>query len=99
MRESYLWEQCKRYTDQRIASGDNIWYVKEHGCLLSSKRGVPDVLLCCNGRFVAVELKVDGNQPTAEQVEQMRQIASAGGIVGAAWTRDEYAELVQRAWN
>lgn len=99
MREAYLWEQCKRYTDARIANGDAIWYVKEHGCLLSSKRGVPDVLLCCNGRFVAVELKVGDNEPTAEQSEQHRQIAAAGGIVGVAYTRDQYTELVQKAWD
>jgi hypothetical protein len=47
-----------------------------------STRGTPDVLACLKGRFLALEIKRDGNVPTPAQVGEMRRWAQAGALVG-----------------
>ncbi len=42
--------------------------------------GVPDILACCNGRFVGIECKANGGKPTALQVSNLKQIENAGGV-------------------
>lgn len=41
--------------------------------------GVPDIVACVEGKFIAVECKADGNKPTALQLKNLRDIAAAGG--------------------
>lgn len=42
--------------------------------------GVPDFLVCFSGRFFGIEVKANGNKPTALQLHNMVQIRKAGGI-------------------
>lgn len=42
--------------------------------------GVPDIVCCVNGYFLAVECKAGGNKPTALQERELDKIAAAGGI-------------------
>ena len=42
--------------------------------------GVPDELLCINGRFIALEIKRHGQHPTPLQQETLKRIRQAGGI-------------------
>jgi hypothetical protein len=55
-----------------------VWYTKYHGSPYSHK-GVPDLLICWNGTFVAVEVKVPGEKPTPAQALQIANIIKAGG--------------------
>lgn len=48
--------------------------------------GVPDFLVCYEGRFIGIECKANGNKPTALQLKNFRDIEDAGGIV---WLIDE----------
>ena len=41
--------------------------------------GVPDFVVCHNGRFVAIEAKAGRNEPTALQWKNLRDITNAGG--------------------
>jgi pantoate kinase len=41
--------------------------------------GVPDFLVCCNGRFIGIEAKAGNNQPTALQQAHIQRIFDAGG--------------------
>lgn len=41
--------------------------------------GVPDIVCCYNGVFVAIECKANGNKPTPLQEAQMQKIRQAGG--------------------
>ena len=43
------------------------------------KSGVPDFLVCCNGRFIGIEAKAGSNKPTALQEHNMQKIFDAGG--------------------
>jgi len=53
------------------------WAVKFPGVL---RRGVPDVLVCYRGRFVAIEIKRPGQSPTKLQCAVIEQIQDAGGV-------------------
>lgn len=41
--------------------------------------GVPDFLICLQGRFVGIECKANGNDLTDLQRKNLREIESAGG--------------------
>jgi Holliday junction resolvase len=45
------------------------------------RSGVPDIICCVAGRFLAIECKAGTNKPTALQVHEIEQIRSAGGVV------------------
>lgn len=42
--------------------------------------GVPDILVCYQGKFIAIECKANGNKPTALQAQHMKRINDGGGI-------------------
>jgi len=44
------------------------------------KSGVPDIIVCYKGMFVAIECKANGNKPTALQLTQLDAIKKAGGL-------------------
>lgn len=44
-----------------------------------TKVGVPDVLVCLNGKFVAIEVKAPNGKPSALQIHNLEQIRDAGG--------------------
>jgi hypothetical protein len=50
---------------------------------LGVRKGVSDLILCCEGKFFALELKVPGRTPTEEQLEFIAEVNNAGGF--AAW--------------
>jgi len=43
------------------------------------RSGVPDIICCVNGRFLAIECKAGGNKPTTLQQRELKLIADAGG--------------------
>jgi hypothetical protein len=44
------------------------------------RSGVPDIICCVAGKFLAVECKAGGNKPTALQEKEMADIRKQGGI-------------------
>ena len=46
--------------------------------------GNPDIICCLKGKFVAIEVKQPGKNPTALQKLKMERIAEAGGIAFTA---------------
>lgn len=44
------------------------------------RSGVPDLLVCCNGYFVGVELKAPNGKPSELQLWNVDKIREAGGI-------------------
>lgn len=59
-----------------------------------NKKGTPDLIVCFNGKFVALELKVKDNKPSKIQEAKMKQIVRAGGIAKPAWTIQEIKEIL-----
>jgi hypothetical protein len=44
------------------------------------RAGVPDIICCCNGRFVGVECKAGKGKTTALQDRELAAIHAAGGF-------------------
>lgn len=44
------------------------------------RAGIPDIIACCNGRFIAFECKAGNNKPTALQEKEMTAIRKARGM-------------------
>ena len=57
------------------------------------RSGVPDIIACVNGRFLAIECKAGGNKPTALQVREIENIRLAGGVAVVA--NEENWEMVR----
>ena len=43
------------------------------------RSGVPDIICCHRGYFLAIECKAGGNKPTALQLREMERIEKANG--------------------
>lgn len=56
------------------------WFIKYWGGGSYTKAGIPDLLVCCNGYFLGVELKAEHGRPTELQKWNIEQIKKAGGI-------------------
>lgn len=55
------------------------WYVKYFANRMT-KSGVPDILACVNGYFLAIEVKADKGKPSELQLWNREKIREAGGI-------------------
>lgn len=71
----------KKYEEKlkRWLKKEGIWYVKYWGGGVYTRTGVPDILACAGGRFLAIEVKSDSGKLSPEQQEQMALIRQAGG--------------------
>ena len=58
----------------------NCWFVKYWGGIMFTKSGIPDILCCCNGYFVAIELKSENGQPTKLQLHNLSKLKKNGAI-------------------
>ena len=62
-------------------------FLKDRGCWVLKtwsngvqRQGVPDLLVCCGGYFVGVELKAEKGRPSDLQLWNIEEIRKAGGI-------------------
>lgn len=62
-------------------------FLKEEGCWVLKtwsngiqREGVPDLLVCCSGLFLGVELKAANGHPSELQLWNVEQIRKAHGI-------------------
>lgn len=76
-------------------TGRGAWVQKFHGTMWTS-RGIPDLIACWRGLFLAVECKRPGERPTAAQRFVHGRIRRAGGHVFVAHSRAELAEQLDR---
>ncbi len=55
------------------------WFVKFFANKMT-KEGIPDVLSCINGYFVAIEIKAQNGKPSDLQIYHCEKIREAGGF-------------------
>lgn len=80
--EKAITEAIKKLLKRRGA-----WVVKFHGGgqgPYKTKVGVPDLLCCYRGRFLAIEVKQPGKKPSPIQQHEIEQIVAAGGVAEVA---------------
>ena len=64
------------------------WNLKYWGGGGYTKSGIPDLLVCCKGRFMGVELKGPNGKPTELQIYHLREIDKAGGLAVLLYPKD-----------
>jgi Holliday junction resolvase len=57
------------------------------------RSGVPDIICCVNGYFLAIEVKAGTNKPTALQVREIEAIRRCNGVAVVA--NDENWDMVR----
>lgn len=75
--------KIKKYLKEQGA-----WFIKYWGGGAFTKAGIPDLLCCVNGYFVAVELKAPNGKVSEIQKHTIRKINEAGGIAIALYPKD-----------
>ena len=72
----------KNFEDRvkRFLKEHHCWYVKYWGGGSFTKAGIPDLLVCCNGYFMGVELKSSRGKATDLQKASLKKITHANGI-------------------
>lgn len=71
------------------------WFVKYFANRMT-KSGVPDILACVNGRFVAIEVKATNGKPSELQIWNRDKIREAGGIAIIVYPEqwDDFKDLI-----
>lgn len=64
---------------KQFLKSHNIWFTKIWGGGFQ-KAGIPDILACVNGRFVAIELKGSSGKPTELQKYNIKKINESNGV-------------------
>jgi hypothetical protein len=59
--------------------------------------GIPDLLICFYGLWVAIELKVPGKEPTRIQAHTIAKMRTAGAIAGVAHSIAEVDAIINSA--
>lgn len=70
-----------KVVDVLKAEGAYYFFPATHGY---GRSGVPDIVACVNGYFLAIECKAGTNKPTALQVRELQQIRHANGVAVVA---------------
>ena len=92
MKESQLIQNIRKY----LATLPECFFWKEHGGQYGTA-GIPDIIVCYKGRFIALEAKVGKNQPTRLQAATIDPIRRAGGIACVVRSVDEVKEIMNNA--
>lgn len=58
--------------------------------------GIPDILICTEGRLIAIELKIHPNKPTPIQKYVLNAINTAGGMAVVCYSLDEVKKLLTK---
>ena len=75
-------------------------YLKDEGWFFhpSDKyiKGIPDIIGVCNGKFVAIELKVKNRKPSTLQKITLNRIEKAGGKSYVARSLEEVKDIIEK---
>lgn len=70
-------------------------FLEEQGCWVlktwsngTQRTGVPDLLVCCSGFFLGIEIKAEKGKPTPLQLWNIDKIKEAGGVGLVLYPKD-----------
>lgn len=89
--EKQFEEKVKRFLKEQ-----GCYYIKTHGDRFA-KKGTPDLIVCCNGFFLGIELKAATGKPSELQVYHVDQIKKSGGVAQILYPKDfeDFQKLVK----
>lgn len=73
---------------KKFLTDQGCWLIKYWAGAAYTKSGVPDLLVCIRGYFMAVELKAPNGRPSNLQIWNLRKISEAGGIAILLYPKD-----------
>lgn len=65
---------------KKFLKDEGCWLIKYWAGAAYTKTGIPDLLVCCNGCFMGVEIKAPNGKPSELQIYNLRLIDEAGGF-------------------
>ena len=77
-----------------LKSVQDLFFWKEHGGQYGTA-GIPDLIVCYKGKFIAFEAKVGKNKATPLQDTTIKRIIKAGGYALVVRTLDEVKEIIE----
>ena len=89
--EKHFETKIKEFLDSEGA-----WYVK-YFANRNTKSGIPDILACVNGYFVAIEVKAQNGTVKALQEHHLTEIRIAGGFSFALYPSgfEKFTEFIK----
>lgn len=90
MLEKDLVGEIKKYLQNK----QDIFFWKEHGGQYGTA-GIPDVIVCYKGKFIAFECKKPGGKPTLLQKIAINKIIKAGGIALIVHSLEEVKQIIE----
>lgn len=90
MKEKSIENKIKAY----LKTIDSLFFFKEHGGLYGTA-GVPDIICCHKGQFIAFEVKAESGNATALQDATIKRIRKAGGIAEVVRSVDEVKRIIE----
>lgn len=64
------------------------WLIKYWAGAQFTKEGIPDLLVCYKGHFIAIEVKAEKGHPSKLQLYNIRKIIEAGGHAFILYPKD-----------
>ena len=72
------------------------FFWKEHGGIYGTS-GIPDIIVCIDGRFIALEIKTQKGKTTPLQNAAIRKIHSSGGFAFVVRSVEEAKNAIDSA--
>lgn len=82
-REKVFENKLKKYLKSKGA-----WLVKYWGGGVYTQAGIPDLLICYKGKFIAIEVKAETGHASELQLRTIDDIKKAGGIAFVLFPKD-----------
>lgn len=85
---------------KKFLESEGCWFVKFFANAYT-KSGIPDLLVCCNGYFIGVEIKAPNGKPSPLQKRNIKKIYESGGIGVVLYPDqfDYFKELIRHLQN
>jgi Holliday junction resolvase len=81
---------------KKFLENEGCYFIKTHGDRFS-KKGTPDLLICCNGTFIGCELKAHNGVASELQKYHVELIKKAGGVAMVLYPKDfeDFKKLIK----
>lgn len=92
MNESDITKSILKY----LKTLPHCFFWKEHGGIYGTS-GIPDIIVCIDGRFIALEVKTQKGKTTPLQNAAIRKIRSSGGFAFVVRSVEEAKNAIDSA--
>lgn len=91
MKESEIIDKIKEY----LKTVEDCFFWKEHGGMYA-QTGIPDLIVCLKGKFIALEVKTETGKATVLQEITIRKIRKAGGTAQVVRSVEEVKAIIEK---